>query len=282
MNIPTKKLLSGFEMPVYGLGTWQMGEDESQKDADVSAVKDAIELGITHIDTAEVYGDGGAEKVVGDAIKGYDRKKLFIVSKVYGNHLHYNDLLNSLNKSLDRLGTDYLDLFLLHRFNPEVELSETMRAMEDAFEQKLIKNIGISNYNVDETQSARKNCKYPVVANQLHYNLKIREAQEKGLLDYCQKEDLMLIAWRPLKHVDLDLPIVANMAKKYNKTPVQIALNWLISQKNVVTLSKTANVIHLKENLGALDFTMEQEDIKSLLNDFPDQEEVSDTVALRN
>jgi len=267
-------------MPVYGLGTWHMGESSLDTAIEVKAVREAIEQGITHIDTAEVYAEGGAEKIVGEAIKDYDRKKLFLVSKVYGNHLHYTDLINSAKQSLERLKTTYLDLYLLHRYNPEVPLKETMSAMDYLFEEGLIRNIGISNFTVNQTINARKYSDNHIVANQLHLNLKIREAQEKGLLDYCQNEDMMLIAWRPLQGFSLDEEILLNFAKKYNKTPRQIALNWLISQENVVTLSKTITLEHLKENLGAIDFTMEKEDVQKLTRDFPNQKNISDVVPL--
>lgn len=280
MAIPLKKLKSGFEMPVYGLGTWHMGESILGRQSEIKAIREAIEQGITHIDTAEIYAQGGAEKIVGEAIKKYDRKKLFLVSKVYGSNFHYDDLLESANQSLERLKTDYLDLYLLHRFNPEISSDETMSAMDYLFEKGFIKNIGISNHTVSETIEARKNSKYPVVANQLHLNLKVREAERKGLLDYCQKEDMMLIAWRPLKGFNLEEEILTDIAQKYNKTPRQVALNWLIAQKNVVTLSKTSNTKHLKENLGALDFVMQNEDVQKLSKDFPNQTDVSDVVPL--
>jgi diketogulonate reductase-like aldo/keto reductase len=282
MKIPTKKLKNGFEMPVYGLGTWKMGEDSSQKQAEVAAIREAIEEGITHIDTAEVYANGGAEEIIGEAIKHYDRKNLFLVSKVFGDHLRYDKLLESAKKSIERLKTDYLDLYLLHRFNPEVPLEETMKAMNKLREQGLIKNIGISNFTVTETIEAKKNSKNPVVANQLHLNLKFRESERKGLLKYCQEEDMIFIAWSPLKGFSFEEKILLNMAKKYEKTARQIALNWLISQKNVVTLSKTTTIEHLKENLGAVGFIMEDADIEKLRNEFPGQEDISDTVPLFN
>jgi diketogulonate reductase-like aldo/keto reductase len=282
MKIPTKKLKNGFEMPVYGLGTWHMGEDSSQKEIEISAIREAIEEGITHIDTAEVYANGGVEEIIGEAISNYDRAKLFLVSKAYGNHLQFNDLLNSAKKSIERLKANYLDLYLLHRFNPEVPLEETMKAMNKLLELGLIKNIGISNFTVTETVEAKNNSKNPVVANQLHLSLKFRESERKGLLKYCQEEDMMFIAWRPLKGFSFEEKILLDLAKKYGKTVRQIALNWLISQKNVVTLSKTTTIEHLKENLGALDFIMENEDVEKLRNEFPGQEDISDTVPLFN
>ena len=288
MIIPTKKLKSGFEMPVYGLGTWQMGgrevrNPENDDEADIQAIKSAIDLGITHIDTAESYADGYTETLIGRAIKDYDRSKLFIVSKVKEINLHYDDVINSAQASLKRLGINYLDLYLIHMPSLTIPIDETMKAMDFLKSEGLIKNIGVSNFNVEEFEKAQSFTKNKIVANQLHLNLKYREAERRGLLDYCQKNDVMFIAWRPLQKGVLLLEkenILDEMAKKYHKTPSQIAINWLISQENVVTLSKTRNVEHLKDNLGALDFGMEKYDIERLTRDFPDQQDVSDAVTL--
>ena len=131
MTIPTKKLKSGFEMPVFGLGTWKMGGDvnynpNNDDEADIKAIKKAIDMGITHIDTAEKYAEGHAEKLVGKAIKGYKRSKLFIVSKVAESNLKYDDLINSCKKSLERLGTDYLDLYLIHGPSLTIPIQESI------------------------------------------------------------------------------------------------------------------------------------------------------------
>ncbi|HVT01398.1 MAG TPA: aldo/keto reductase [Patescibacteria group bacterium] len=288
MTIPTKKLKSGFEIPVYGLGTWQMGgretrNPENDDEADIQAIKSAIDLGVTHIDTAESYAQGYAEILVGKAIKGYDRSKLLIVSKAHADHLAYDDLIHAAKESLKRLETTYLDLYLAHRYNPEIPVKETMRAMDTLMDEGLIRNIGVSNFNVEELQEAQSYTKNKIVANQLHLNLKYREAQRKGLLEYCQQNDVMFIAWRPLQKSVLLTEkghILDEMAHKYDATPAQIAINWLISLPNVVMLSKTRSIKHLKENLGALEFKMSQEDIDKLTNEYPDQQDVSDTVPL--
>lgn len=285
MNIPVKKLKSGFKMPVYGLGTWQMGgrweKDPKNDIADINAIKKAIELGVTHIDTAEVYSNGHAEELVGEAIRDCDRKKLFIVSKVYTNHLSYDNVIRSAKSSLKRLQTPYLDLYLTHGYNPDIPIKETMRAMDKLVDEGLIKNVGICNYTKEHIEEARSYAKHKIVAAQIHLNLLIREAEKKGVLKYCQDNDIMFIAWRPVqKGKILEEPMLVEMAKKYRKTPAQIAINWLISQKNVITLSKTTNVEHLKENLGAVGWEMEKEDIEKLRKDFPNQQDISDTVPL--
>lgn len=288
--IPTKKLMSGFEIPIYGLGTWKMGggfnRDRNNNDeVDIQAIKAAIELGVTHLDTAEVYAGGYAESLVGKAIAGYDRSKLFLVSKVYTQtHARYDDVIYACKNSLKRLNTSYLDLYLTHRYNPpDIPYKETMKAMDTLVDEGLVKHIGFCNYKVSDIQEAQSHAKHKLEAGQMHYNLQIREVERRKILTYCQKNDIMLIAWRPIQKGTLvnNLPLVMlEMMKKYNKTASQIAINWLISQENVVTLSKTTNIAHLKENLGAIGWNMEKEDIEKLRTEYPDQQDISDSMPL--
>lgn len=288
MKMPTKRLRSGFEMPIFGMGTWRMGGDyhydpSNDDEADIRAIRAAIEIGITHIDTAETYAEGHAERLVGQAIKGYDREKLFIVSKVSPEHLRYDDLIASAKGSLERLETDYLDLYLIHHPNPNIRIVETMRAMDALVDEGLVKNIGVSNFTVERLEEAQAHTKNRIVANQLHLNLIYREPERKGLLEYCQKNDVMFVAWRPMQKGLLakrGIKVLDEMCEKYGRSPAQIAINWLVSQPNVVTLSKMRNVEHIKENLGAIGWQMDEEDIDRLRRDFPNQQDVSDTVPL--
>lgn len=288
MVIPTKQLKSGFAMPVYGFGTWMVGGDfyrnpDNDDESDINAIKQAIELGVTHIDTAEKYADGHAERLIGEAIKEFDREKLFIVSKVAPNNLRYADLIESARASLERVGTDYLDLYLIHSPNPDIPLKETMRAMDTLVDEGRIRNIGVSNFTVEGVQEAQTYTKNKIVANQLHLNLKFREPERKGLLKYCQENDMLFIAWRPVQKgvlAEQGTAILDEMARKYNKTPAQIAINWLISQPNIVTLSKTRSIAYLKENLDSFGWQLEEKDIERLRNEFPDQKDVSDSVPL--
>ncbi|MGB5931976.1 MAG: aldo/keto reductase [Anaerolineae bacterium] len=286
--MPTKRLRSGFEMPIFGMGTWRMGGDyhydpSNDDEADIRAIRAAIEIGITHIDTAETYAEGHAERLVGQAIKGYDREKLFIVSKVSPEHLRYDDLIASAKGSLERLETDYLDLYLIHHPNPNIRIVETMRAKDVLVDEGLVKNIGVSNFTVERLEEAQAHTKNRIVANQLHLNLIYREPERKGLLEYCQKNDVMFVAWRPMQKGLLakrGIKVLDEMCEKYGRSPAQIAINWLVSQPNVVTLSKMRNVEHIKENLGAIGWQMDEEDIDRLRRDFPNQQDVSDTVPL--
>lgn len=287
MTIPNKTLQNGFSMPVLGLGTWNMGgamtRDTTNDTKDIEAIQHAIDMGITHIDTAEMYGAGHSEELIATAVQGIDRSKLFIVSKVSPEHLHYDDVMRSAEQSLKRLNMDYLDLYLVHKPNPQIPMESTMKAFNLLKDQGLVKHIGVSDLTKERFIEAQSYAKYPLVTDQLHYNLIFREPERKGLVSYCQENDIMLTAWRPVQKGMLSNAkndIMQQMTKKYGKTPSQIAINWLVSQKNIVTISKMSSIEHIKENLEALTFTMEETDIELLKKQYPGQEDVSDAVPL--
>lgn len=288
MKIPLKKLNCGFSMPVFGIGTWQMGgryEQDLDNDdrRDIQAIRNAIESGLTHIDTAERYAGGHTEEIVGQAISGYPRKKLLLASKVWKTNLKYEDLLQACIDSLKRLGTDYLDLYLVHMPNPDIPIIETMKAMSKLKKEGMIRNIGLSDFTVERFQEAQAGCADKIVLNQLHYNLIFREPERKNLVTFCRDNDVILAAWRPVQYgalTDRSIPLLGQMCAKYHKTPAQIAINWLISQKNIITLSKMRQNAHLKENLGALGWSMRDDDIQKLRTEFPGQRDVSDSVPL--
>lgn len=286
MNIPTKKLQSGFEIPVYGLGMWLMGGkrsvDTTHDTQNIETIRAAIELGVTHFDTAESYAAGHSEEVLGTAIQDIDRNKLLLATKVSGDNQSYDGVRRSFDESLKRLKTDYIDLYILHTYPDEgIDIKETMRALDELVAQGAIKHIGASNMTPKRFADAQQNTQNKIVCNQLHYNVQYREAEASGALEHAQQNDTFLVAWRPIQKGAIPpTSVIADLAAKYNKTPTQIMLNWLISQQNVVTISKTSSVDHLKENLGALDWTMEPEDIEKIRRNFPHQEIISDTYPL--
>jgi diketogulonate reductase-like aldo/keto reductase len=277
MQIEKKKLKSGFELPVFGFGTWTVGgRDERDPDnddrADVNAIKTAIEMGITHIDTAEYYAGGHAEELVGEAIKGFNRSSLIIATKVWHTNLRYSDLINSAQQSLKRLGTEYADIYIIHYPNPSIDIGETMEAMDYLVEKGYIRYIGLSNFSVGQFIEAQKNTENKIVCNQLYYNMANREPAKDGFLEYAQDNDVMLVAWRPIEKGIFSVAeesILEKLCKKYRKTGNQIAINWLISQENVATISKSGSAEHLKENLGALGWKMEKSDIELVMKSFP-------------
>lgn len=288
MNIKTKQLKNGFKIPIFGIGTYNMAEGEDKRDQD--SILNALELGVTHIDTAESYANGNCEKLVGECIKKFNRNQIFLVSKVKYENLSYKGIKQAIQNSLNRLQTNYLDLYLMHRCPKEESFEECVLAMNELKDLGLIKNIGLSNTNTKHTADLLKFSKHPFVVNQVHYNLQFREPEKDGLLKFCQEKDMFLEAWRPVNKGDKNksgmnitkpgITILDQLCKKYDKTPAQISINWLISQTNVITLAKSSNINHLKENLSALDWEMEKQDIEKITKFFPDQKFISDTVPL--
>ena len=286
MKIPAKRLSNGFELPVYGLGLWQMGgraeADTSRDSLEVDAIQACIDAGITHFDTAESYAAGHAEELLGLAILDFNREDLCIASKVSPWNQGFDDLRRSFDASLKRLKLDYLDLYLLHRFPAiGVPLEETMRAMDNLVAAGLVKEIGACNLSTSRFDHLQALTSNKLVCNQVHYNVKVREAERRGVLQHCQQQDILLVAWRPLQKGTLDAaPILLELAAKYGKTPVQVALNWLISQDHVVTIAKTSSLEHLKENLGSIDWSLSESDIERIRQEFPEQKSASDAVPL--
>jgi diketogulonate reductase-like aldo/keto reductase len=278
MNMEFKRLDKDFKIPALGLGTWGIGgfmeTDSSNDEKAIQAIKDAISLGYTHIDTAELYGSGHSEELIGEATKDLDRTKLMITSKVFKTNLKYKDVIISCEKSLKKLQTDYIDIYLIHAPNSEIPLKETMSAMDYLVEQKLVRFIGVSNFSVNEMQEAQKYTKNKIIVNQIPYNLATRNKDHRGscinmeseIIPYCQKNDIIIMAYRPIERGLLlkSNPILDELSKKYNKTKAQIAINWLVSKKGIITIPKSTNIEHLKENLGAVGWNLSDEDIKFL------------------
>lgn len=279
-NIDHFRLASGLEIPVMGIGTWKMGgvreKDTSHDKEYIAAIKAAIAAGLRHIDTAELYGNGHAEELVAEAmhnVKGVRRADLFITSKVMWQHLKYDEVIAACKKTLERLKTDYVDLYLLHSPNPNVAITETMHAMEYLVENNLIRFIGVSNFSVAQLQEAQKYCKHKIVANQIEYSLIARDAglftknMESEIIPYCQEHGILVISWRTLAYGLLtksdQFPVLDEIAKKYNKTPAQVALNWCLS-KNIAIIPKMISLAHIEENLGALGWKMSEEDSNAL------------------
>jgi len=271
------KEIDSFKIPILGLGTWQIGgelEKSTRNDlGDIELIQKAIEMGITHIDTAELYGVGHCEEVVGEAIKKFDREKVFITTKVGNTHLAYDNVIAAMDASLKRLQTSYVDLYLIHSSSSEIPLSETMKAMDKLVEDGKAKFIGVSNFSVEQLKEAQKYSKNKIVANQIEYNLITRNNGENNInveseiIPYCQKNGIIVIAYRPLakgKIVDSLNVLLQELAEKYSKTKSQIALNWLILKNNVITIPGSKSHEQLEENLGAIGWNLSNEDMKRL------------------
>lgn len=277
-----KELGDNVKIPVLGIGTWKMGgglmADRTRDNECILAIKTAIRLGMTHVDTAELYGNGHAEELVGEAIQGFKREELFITTKVKPGNLKYEDLISAAKRSLKRLGTNYVDLYLIHMPNPNIPIKETMEAMDYLVENKLTRFIGVSNFSVEQIKEAQKHAENKVVANQIEYNLLTRNRGQltnhmgSKIIPYCQKNGIMIIAYKPLaegKLAKTGIKLLDELAEKYSKTQAQIALNWLISKPNIVAIPKAVRIEHIKENLGAVGWRLSKEDVRRLDYDFP-------------
>ena len=286
------KTLQGVKLPVLCIGSWTSlwNEKEGPKTAEdrqacIDSIRYAIKLGVTHIDTAELYGMGKSEEIIGEAIKSINRKSLFITSKVAGNHIDKDSIHQAIDKSLQRLGIDYLDLYLVHWASDTTPLSETMPAMCELVDSGKIKYIGVSNFSVEQMEEAQKYSKYPLLTNQVEYNVLARGQAKRGgptkeILQYCRENEMFLTAYRPIMMKDqvtkkqklitgLRIPKLEEIAKRYQKTPSQIILNWLTGQENVIVAFTSTSEKNIEENVNALDFELKEEDRNYLDHQFP-------------
>ncbi len=298
MKLPTKKAASGFEMPVIGFGTWRMGgalarDPNNDDQADIAAIRSAIDNGINHIDTAEIYAAGYCEALVGEAIKNYPRTAYTLATKAKHTHLAYDSLVAACRASLARLKLEYVDVYYLHRPSDDVPLAETAKALRFLRDEGFIRHYGVCNFKKETQERLQELLDRPITVSQAHYSLIFREPEVTGLIDYCRKSGTLFTAWRPLlwrndtrpnqppasawqKGI---YPILDQLAKSQNKTTAQIAMSWLISQPNVTALFKSTKVKNIEEILGAA-FVLDTENIERLRKEFPEQRTVSDTVPL--
>ena len=267
-----QQLPDGTKIPALGIGTWRMGgglfkADYSQDHLYIVAIRRAIAAGLTHIDTAEIYGAGHTEELVGKSIKGFNRKKLFITTKISPHHLFtQSQIARHAHASLIRLNIDYIDLYLLHAPNPLVSPRRAIVTFDKLIDKKLVRFIGVSNFSLSQLKQAIKYSKYPIVTNQVHYNLLNRDCEEK-LLPFCQKESVILTAYSPLAQgqiVSGRIRLLDEVARKYHKTAPQVAIRWLIDKPNVITIPKVTTKAHLDEILGSLGWHLAKGD-KELL-----------------
>jgi len=264
---------TGERVSELGVGTWGMGgyeqPDTSNDDLYVKAIRENLEAGFKLIDTAEMYASGHSEELVGKAIKGagINRDDLFIISKVWHTHLSHDDLIKAAKRSVERLGT-YVDLYMVHWPDPYVPLQETMRSMEEVVDMGLARYIGVSNFSAELLDEAiSSTAKYEVVADQVKYSITDRSA-ERDVLPYCERNALALIAYTPIEHGKVASGKIGQaletVGKKYGKTPVQVALNWLTYHEPVFAIPKALKREHILENAGASDWRLSSQDFEYL------------------
>jgi diketogulonate reductase-like aldo/keto reductase len=264
----TFKLLSGRSMPVYGQGTWGMGDHRGRRKTEVAALRLGIDLGMTLIDTAEMYAEGGAEEVVAEAIEGR-RDEVFLVSKVYPHNAGRQSAIKACERSLRRLKVDCLDVYLLH-WRGSIPLAETLEAFQSLQQTGKIRDYGVSNFDVDDMEeAARLPGGQQIVTNQVLYNL-AKRGIEWDLMPWCRQRGIPIMAYSPIEQGEmLDQPQLNAIAKRHDVSAAQVALAWLLRQEGMIVIPKSSNAAHVRENRAAYDLELTPEDVSDLDRAFP-------------
>jgi len=269
----TITLPSGKTVPALGQGTWKMGEWPSMREAEIESLQLGMDLGMTLIDTAEMYGEGEAEELIGEAI-GHRRDEAYIVSKVYPFNATKRGVIQACEHSLKRLGTDRIDLYLLH-WPGSIPLDETFDGFQTLVQQGKIVDFGVSNFDLDDMQAAvAATGGEHIQTNQILYNL-MRRGPEFDLLPWCRERNIPIMAYSPIEHSPdeqsgfLDDPLLEDIAAAHNATPAQIAIAWLLHQENVIAIPKAGTPEHVRENREAVEIELDDEDLATLDDVFP-------------
>lgn len=264
----TTTLPSGETVPVLGQGTWFMGDHRNRRDEEIATLRTGLDLGMTLIDTAEMYGDGVSEELVGEAINGR-RDEVFLVSKVLPSNASRNGTIAACERSLRRLGTDRLDLYLLH-WRGRTPFAETIEAFEKLQRDGKIRRWGVSNMDVhDMKELLRAPGGDAVATNQVLYNL-TRRGIEFDLLPQAQQRGLPLMAYSPIEQGRLShYPEVQDVAERHGVTPAQVALAWVLRQQGVIAIPKASKVEHVQQNHAALELQLTEQDLAELDEAFP-------------
>ncbi|MFB6219560.1 MAG: aldo/keto reductase [Halobacteriaceae archaeon] len=253
MTVPTATLPGGDELPMVGFGTWNLHGDTLRE-----ALSAALEAGYTHVDTAEGYHN---EAVIGDVLAEYGRDDVFLTSKVLPKHLAYESVIGSCEASLDRLGTDYLDLYLVHWPNPAISLRETLDAMATLRDRGLVRNVGVSNFSAYQLSTAHHVTDVPIAVNQIEFHPWF---QRPDLVEYCRETDTVVEAAAPLARTQvLADETVQDLAEKYDRTPAQVVLRWAV-ERGVVPLPKSSSPTHVRQNIAVADWELDDDDRRRL------------------
>ena len=264
-------------LPALGIGTWEIGDDPKLRDEEIAAIRAGLDAGLSVIDTAEMYGNGRSEELVGEAIKPYQRAKIFLISKVLPQNASRSKMRQSLQNSLQRLQTDYLDLYLYH-WRGMVPLSETVSELQALQNEGLIRSWGVSNFDIDDMEELwqlpeGQNC----VVNEDLYNLETRGI-EYSLLPWQREHHVPLIAYSPLGRgpkmgsTMMKNEAVLQVAEEHKASAYQILLAWVMQQPDVLAIPKSSSSKHLLSNLKALDIELTPEDLQILEKAYPKPE----------
>jgi diketogulonate reductase-like aldo/keto reductase len=267
-TVRTLSLPSDEAIPALGQGTWHMAEDPRRRKEEIGALRFGIDLGMTLIDTAEMYADGAAEQLVGEAIEGF-RDDVFLVSKVLPHHATVRGTIEACERSLARLGVDELDLYLLH-WRGAVPLEETLEAFDTLVGAGKIRNWGVSNFDLPDMEELVNLPEGSSVStDQVLYNLEHRGI-EFDLLPWCKRGQVPIMAYSPIEQGELlRHPVLTSVAARHEATPAQAALAWVLRHQNVCAIPRATKSLHVRENRGALDIRLSAADLAELDRAFP-------------
>ncbi|MEP0803970.1 MAG: aldo/keto reductase [Chloroflexota bacterium] len=266
----------GVTLPKIGFGTWRIGGETSPDpkldEASLTALQTALEVGYTHFDTAERYAAGHCEELVGKAIResGKKREDLFITTKVSPENLSHEDVLKACEGSLRRLGTDYIDLYLIH-WPPRSlsKLNEAFPALNKLVREGRVKHLGVSNFNLKWLKRAQELSETPIITNQVPYRLPDRSYVANGVIEYCQQNDILITAYSPVKFRSMRVNRTLNeIAEAHAATPFQIALAWLVMQPRVITIPMSFNPQHIRENFEAVKIKLTDREMSQLADEW--------------
>ena len=261
------RLPDGSAVPALGQGTWMMAERPERRADEIAALREGVELGMTLVDTAEMYADGESERLVGEAIAGA-RDRVFLVSKAYPHNASRSRLPAACEASLKRLGTDHLDLYLLH-WRGNVPLAETVEAMERLVAEGKVLRWGVSNLDVDDMKELVGAGGTACATDQVLHNL-TRRSPERELLPWLQTRRMPLMAYSPVEQGRLlDHPELVAIAGEFGATPAQVALAWVVARDDVVAIPKAGSVAHVRENWAAGDLVLDAAVMARLDRSFP-------------
>lgn len=268
MTMRTTKLPGGEPVPVLGQGTWRFGENRQHRAGEIAALRAGFDLGMTLVDTAEMYADGAAETVVGEAIAGR-RADLFLVSKVLPHNASKRGVVKACEGSLRRLGTDVIDLYLLH-WRGGVPLEETLAGFAALVDAGKIRHWGVSNFDVSDMEELSELAAGEGVAtNQVLYNPS-RRGIEFDLLPDCQRRHIPIMAYSPIEQGRvLAADVLREIARRHDATPAQVALAWVLREPGVIAIPKSGSAAHVRENLGALALRLTEKEIGEIDAAFP-------------
>ncbi len=258
-------------LPKIGFGTWSIGgdsyPDRKLDSASMTALRSALEIGHTHFDTAEMYANGHAEELLGQAIRDTKTKRedVFITTKVSPEHLDYEKVLKACENSLRRLKMDYVDLYLIHWPRMGMDLEAAFRALNKLVGTGKVRHLGVSNFKMKHLRQSQEFSETPIITDQVPYRLPDKEYIENGVIEYCQKNNILITAYSPVKFRNMrSNQTIAAVAKAHSATSFQIALAWLVMQPRVITIPMSFDPQHIKENFESAEIELTKEELETL------------------